>query len=476
MSKTNNEFYNKIKRRKVYFNNNNYFNFNTETLQNYVFLDLKELVAKRASNQLWGNGYVFKSDNKAIQAQIDIIENKINLLEFFYKAEKIHSSYGLAIFFLAVFNNGTTPYIELCMPYAQSRVSRINGEEIAAEVYFRYLLDDNSRLLKVSVDQEKIKYAEYDINKQKVSTSALLSRLPKQWNINTTTEPNPYNFIPIIFSQNLPKTVFWGDSNINGAYTDEEGVKGIKELTYKTFSTIWHELEFNKTRAFINMSQVQYQQLVSQINSGRLQLRDFIISMQGQSDPGNPFNLLVAQPQFDKYTILLDWAIKSYFKGCGYSSDADGSRTQTSMEINTIQSDDVETTRLKRNFRQKTYSRLFAKLLTMLLNNGTTVESSDFIFLIKENNILDKDKELLRIRELLAMNLTTRTQAIKEYYGLNDEQADKLNQDIIKQNTADREQLDEIFNQEEETEEQETETETQDEIKTTDSSVIKNNE
>ena len=70
---------------------------NNENAQKNLFLNLQEMVAIRASNQLWGNGYDLSSTDDKIKEIIERIKMANDLFDLFYSAEKIASVWGIVI-------------------------------------------------------------------------------------------------------------------------------------------------------------------------------------------------------------------------------------------------------------------------------------------------------------------------------------------------------------------------------------------
>ncbi len=423
-----------------------YFNWNNERLNNYKLINLSELVAKRASNQMWGNGYVFNSNKPDIQEWIDYIETNFNLLKFFYQAEKIHSIFGVAVL-IAITSDQNIPYIGISLPYGQSRITRIGDKTLAAEVYVRRILSDIDKTLKITYTLDKITFDWYGLDNNTIITGSIRNKLDAKYRLKPEVR-NKYDFIPVIFSQNLPKAVLYGSGNLGGAYPDAVSVRNIETMLDKTVDTLFHELEFNKTRGFAQLTNFELKQLQKKDNMNttigirKLFLKDFLIRVKKQSGTtaSRSVELLVADPRFESYTTLMDWQINTYFRGCGYSTEDEGTRQETATQTSIKQSDDIETTRIKRNFRQRSYCELLRMLLIMVSGNNA-ITNSDFTFLIKENNIIDRDKEIERQVILLNEGLTTRERVLKELNGLSDEQTKELLREVEKEKDENDERM-----------------------------------
>lgn len=436
---------------------------NNENPIEFDFINLQEVVANRATKQLWGNGFVLSSETPSFQEKIKIINKDNKLFDFFYQAEKALSVWGVAIISIDL-TMDKLPLISLNQPYGQSRVARIEQTELAAEVWTRLMMSDNSPYLHSTYSKNKITHDFVDRNNLAV-VGPIRDKIEKKYQLPPTVYHN-YGFIPVMFLNNLPKKNFFGGSNIGSYYPDNSPVAKLQSFLDATTETIKYELKANRTRIFGSMSQQELARYRQNTLNGQMQLNnaqlveDLFKTCWIQSDMGLPgensksIEIMKGEPTVASYMQMLDWIIDSYFKGCGYSGDSQGSKQQTAFELTVQQSDDVETTRVKRTLRQSQYKRMFDKIFIMLGESQENIDQELYSFEIKENIIVDRDKELERQRMLLQLQLTTRARAIKDLYGVSSDEAEKIIEEINSNNSEDEAFIDSLNNDPDEDEEE----------------------
>ena len=341
------------------------------------------------------------------------------------------------------------PIISIAQPYAISRVARISQTELSASVWTRYMYSDLSYYIKTTYTDKKIIREIFDENETAV-IEGVRTKIFKALQLNRE-ETHNYGFIPVIFMQNRPKKNFFGGSNLGSFYPDASPVFGLQNFLQDLSAMIKHELEFNRTRAFASLTAQEQNILTAskvfgdyasqkQTELAKKLLSDFIIQtdMGIAGEGGERVKILMADPRFEKYILAMDWAVKMFFRGCGYSSDDDSSGgDKTAFELAVNQSDDVETTRIKRTYRQNQYKRLFKKIFLMLGADEQNVRDENFTFEIKENIIIDRMKELQLAETRIQMGVSSRVREIQKIYGVSKEEAESLLQEIDGENESD---------------------------------------
>ena len=420
---------------------------NTENLISFNLINLQEVVANRAAKQLWGNGFHLTSEDENIQKIFDKLQEDNDLLSIFYAAEKLMSVYGVAIFTIDKTENDSV-FFNIAQPYAQSRVARVGENEISAFVIQRYIYYDTSAFLKTTYTKNDITREWLDQNYE-VVVESVRTKLDKKYKL-IKHEVHNYGFIPVMFFQNLPKKNFYGDSNIGNYYPDNTPVKDLQLLLNASFNMLVHELRANRTRVFGKWSQQEIQQALTQMGISESSKQNVIKNVLTeliesgifiQSDTGimgdnsKTIEMLIADPKFSQYIDLLVWIQDQHIKGCGYSSDKSDNQVKTAFELNIAQSDDLETSRMKRNLRQHQYKRMIDKLLVI---KGIDNETIDFSFEIKENNIIDRTQEITNSISLIQSGLSTREREIKRLNGITEEEAIKIKQEIDQERDSER--------------------------------------
>lgn len=453
------------------FNNYDWFN-NSETLRQFKYIDLRELIANHASRLLWGNGFILSSPNEKIKDILQEVDETNNLISFFYQVEKILSSFGFTVVTIDKTEDGKI-LLNQSSPYALSRIAYVADEELACTVWSRIVYSDSSSGYIKTVYTDKTITREFLDTEYNVIAGEALVKLQKQYRL-PLYERHDYGFIPVVFMQNVPKKNNWMGSTIGSYYNDLVPVSGLQNLINFTFSSLNHELEFNRTRVFANLSPLALSQAQLQLNNisnNNLGFSDYQRIKKWTSDfiikstegvPGtNEFNILEGKPN-EVYLKILDWTLSSAYEGAGYSYKDAESKDATATELQLSKANDTKTTKLKRFLRTQQYKKMFKKILGML--DYKKIKRDDLIFEIKENLIIDEIKKIEIANQRITMGISSRLREIQKEYGVSLEEAKEIKTQIDKENEEDNMYVDKLL----ENKENELEVEEDNEYKNTD--------
>lgn len=402
---------------------------NTEN-KNFCFIDLSEIIANHGSKLLFGNGYILSSEYQEYQTVIDKLKNWINFESFFYQVEKINSYYGYSIILIDKTKSGRIG-LSIAQPYAVSRVARIFESEEMAVTWSRVQYDDQAIYIRTEYTKTEIKR---QFTSDVLTLNGLQEKISKDLDLPLYEKHN-LGIVPVIFMQNLPKKNFFGGV-VGDFYPDMAPVKKMQDLLDHTWEQTWKELEFNRTRVFLDCTRQEMEQYNNGYEIKRL-LGDFIIQtnmgiMGGAG--GKAVEILQGNPQLESYANFIQFIIDKTFEGAGYSPLNDSTSQKTEAEVLITNSRDAETTRIKRTIRTQKYNLMLQKIFIIL---GLDGDLSKWTFEIKENTIMDRLKQIELSSLMVRDGFSTRKREIAKINGVSLEEAEIIKQEIDKEHKND---------------------------------------
>lgn len=390
----------------------------TEILNsNWCMLNLQEMVANHASKLLWGNGYTLTSEFKDYKQAIKKIQEWNNLDSLFYQDCHIKSAYGYSIIQIDRSKTGRIS-LNFAQPYAQSRVARVLDTEESASTWSRLQYDDQSIYVKTTYTKNQIKR---QFTSDTTTLDSIQEKISKDLQLPLIENHN-LGILPVKFMQNLPKKNFFGGV-IGDYYPDNTACKGLQKLLNHTFEMIWKELEYNRTRAFLDITEQEINKSKTAFDMKKL-LGDFVLQANlrsvGSTSGSPPIAILQGNPVLDKYANFIQFIIDKYFEGNGYSPVNDTTSQKTEAEVLITNSRDMETTRIKRTLNQSDWNEIFKRCFILM---GLDGDISKWTFEIKENTITDRLKSLEIHERKLALDLTNRKRILVQEEGVSEEEA-----------------------------------------------------
>ncbi|WP_395473575.1 hypothetical protein [Spiroplasma endosymbiont of Nomada rufipes] len=396
-------------------------NHNTEILiPKWCMINLQEIIANHASKLLWGNGYTLTSEHEEYKRAIEKIKEWNNFDSLFYQDCHIKSGYGYSIVQIDKSKTGRIS-LNFAQPYAQSRVARVLETEYSASTWSRVQYDDQIIYVKTTYTQNQIiRYFTSDY----VTLDGLQEKISKDLQLPLIENHN-LGIIPVKFMQNLPKNNFFGGV-IGDYYPDMTPIKKLQELLNKTFESIDHELEFNVTRVFLDITEQEINQSKTAFDLKKL-IGKFILQANlrslGSTSGTPPIAILQGNPILDKYAEFIQLIIDKAFEGSGYSTVNDTTSQKTEAEVLITNSRDMETTRIKRTLNQSDWNEIFQRCFILM---GLDGDKSKWTFEIKENTITDRLKSLEIDEAELRLGITNIKRIIVKRYGVSEEEAQQI--------------------------------------------------
>lgn len=407
---------------------------NTDNPNNFCMIDLSEIIANHASKLLWGNGFILSSEFPEYQEAIDKLKNWIDFESFFYQAEKTNSYYGYSIILLDRTKTGRIG-LSLAQPYAVSRVAKIFETEQMAVTWSRVTYDDQAIYVRTEYTKTTITR---QFSSDVLTLNGIQEKISKDLELPLYEKHN-LGIVPVIFIQNLPKKNFFGGV-IGDFYPDMSPVRQMQRLVDHTWEQAWKELEFNRTRVFLDITRQEMEQYDNGYDIKRL-LGDFIVQANMRvigANGGKAVEILQGNPQLESYANFIQFLIDKAFEGSGYSPINDTTSQKTEAEVLITNSRDAETTRIKRTTRTHKYNLMFQKIFIMM---GLDGDLTKWTFEIKENTIMDRLKQLEISSLMVRDGFSTRRREIAKINGVSLEEAEIIKEEIDKERDKDIESL-----------------------------------
>lgn len=387
---------------------------NTEDQGRFRFIDLADMIANHGAKLLWGNGFILSSDFPKYQKVIDKWKKNIPFQKLFYQDFKIKSYWGYNI---AQLDKSITGRIAITFPqpFAISRVGRVFENDEVADTYSRIQYDDMGMTVHTSFTKNEVR-RNFILEQSTVKVGMTNEKISKDLQLPLYERHN-YGVLPVKFMQNIPKKNFFGGTN-GDFYPDMTPVKQIQRMLDHVFEQLWKEVEFNRTRVFLDISTQEINQITQRSYTAGYELQkmigDFILQS-NMSVPGSgqrPIEILQGNFNGASYADVILFLIRMAYSGSGYTYENENSTAQkTQAETLITQNDDFETTRIKRILNQEDWNDIFSRMFIM---EGLEGDTSKWTFSINENQITDRFNELELYRTLQSMGIVSRRYIVEK--------------------------------------------------------------
>lgn len=350
-------------------------------------LNLRDTIARRWAQNIWGSGYVFQHADKQINEVFNEFAIKNKLLTQMTYIERMLSSYGRVLVTLNETETGDI-MLNVAPPYYLANVARTFCTPTLAVVYQTFNHDQNAYVIKSTYTLQRVTH-EIFTNNEETNEIELLGdsgKILKELKIKSSY-PNKLGFIPVVEFTNIAFTPISWDIWVFVQLADWYNAYRFEENIYDILYNFKKELYLNHTRiAGTSGSQSFYQKFNEALSQGN-NFADFFIS----TDNGDSVKIMNGTGDFTHYTKSLNDLIDVYFKFCGLSKFSEGGGAQkTQSETASIRSNLVETTQSKIVLREKQWGELIYKVLKWKLGKDVF----DFEFSIPGNILKDETQEI----------------------------------------------------------------------------------
>lgn len=400
--------------------------------EDIVSWTLRESVARKNANNIWGKGFTFSSDDEEIVKKFHRINRLNNLDNLFSFVERQCSLFGRAVITINPTQSGDF-MLNVTSPFWFNGVGRSFIQPQLAVIFQRVKYDNYSYVIKSTFTDKIVKNDVFGgVNGNVVRVydkeAEILDhfKLKKVWRHNL-------GFPPIIELTNIPYYPL--DWNINYFYTLSDWFPAwiYEKMIYETLDNLQKELRWCHSRAYVEGAN---QSIVAQWKKdGTLRSyqdkSDFVINTDGHEvkiQPGNG--------DFTKYTSALNDLYDLYYKLAGSSRFSEGGGAQkTVAETSSIRSAMIETINQKITLRMRQYEELFKKLLCCYgLIKDYWEDEDKFIFKINGNVLKDETNWIDSQIKLMNAGVISPIDFIEEHFNIATTEAKKKFEEIKKFN------------------------------------------
>lgn len=417
-------------------------------------------LADHAAELLWGQGYLLTHTNEKANTRLAELLRYNNADEYFAYKERLLSLFGNVYETIDMVDG--KPTWTICDPYLNSMgasISQIpstdgtiNGmgrafvSDVVAVIWKKISYGTISFPIKEIHTANKVERIFFGENGKRITVAHVNKEIPQELQVKELWEHNIgliEGKLPTIkWSKNLPTF---------NAISYADGYKGehIQTLANKTLMELYHETETNRTRLIGTLDETTYNQIMKNGDLAEINKNDFLINVKMKNSTGSQENVLtpvVANPQFDMYWLSYQKAKDEYFQLGGYSPLGDGSSEKTATENLLMKTNDYQTTKKKRNLRNKEVFELLQATITIdaKLGFGSAIYGDlnnirkDLSFEIMENKVADSMNEIDNYTKMFELGVMSRVEMVAKIRGISKEEAQELIKDIDKEFEADQ--------------------------------------
>lgn len=336
-------------------------------IKNQIIYSMRDFLAKKNANQIWGNNYTFEAESEDIVNAFNEFATKNRLLPLFKFIERELSLNGRVIVVLNKNKKGELK-INVANPFFYAAIGKVFVNEELAVIWQRVILDTGTFYVKSTYDTEKCVNQIFDESNQMVVYDAV-----KEIG-SLGIEPVWYHnlgFVPVVEITNYPLFQFQNIMFAPEAYyqvADWYPASFFEESFYQLWKNLNKEVIYCHSRIAIESAN---QTLIKQINEqtkfqndiGDDVIGDYVI----ETETGGKAQVIPGVADFSKYTTAMDAVMDFYFKFANSSRFSDGGGAQkTTSEANQSNSSQIETLEAKIKHREYEYTMLIAKILAAL--------------------------------------------------------------------------------------------------------------
>lgn len=357
---------------------------------------MRGYLAKRNSTIIWGNGFIFNSDNEELEKFVNKFVRDYRLNEMFFYIEEKLSKYGRCLITLNQTQDGEIKPNLTDNMYLNQVAKSFYSEDLAV-VWQRIHHDQSNYWIKSTYDRQKCVNDVYDMENRKIvvfdAAIDILreNRLEKVWNHNL-------GFVPVVEIPNYPQLEPMFATNNWNECTDWWNAQMFELLYYQAYLDFKKELALCHSRIGLEqIPQQVYQDLEEKLirqsemdeQEKAYTLSDIII----ETGVGGKATIISGNGDFTKYADAMDSIMDAYCKFANSARFSEGGNAQKStQEIKTTRSAQVEAINSKILLRETKYSEFFAKILAA---NKKIAYDDEWNFTFKINGNIQKEETLI---------------------------------------------------------------------------------
>lgn len=396
---------------------------------------LREALARKISLTIWGDGFLFQSDNKKINEVFKKVEFLNQLENTLSYVERNCSMYGRAI--ITINKTKTGEYmLNVADPFYFSGVGKAFIQPQLAVIWQRFITDTKHYLVETRYDTEKVVnyvYTEENGTKTRVlgEEAEILEefQLEKEWVHNL-------GFVPVVEFVNIPK---YQTKMMNEGYvelTDWYPAVQFEKTIYIIKKNLEKEMEYCHSRIVIENAT---QRLINKLTHNmEVVSGDLIIS----TDTGAQVSYQQGVSDYTKFISSMEGGFDIYFKLAGQSRFSEGGGAQkTVAETATIRTAMIEQTKQKIRLRQNQVKDLLRKIFAcygVIKNYWEFKDEEEFNFRINGNITKDETAWIDNETKLIQLGVKTEVDLVQDIYNLPKDEAERKfqsNKDWLEQNS-----------------------------------------
>lgn len=373
-------------------------------------------LALRNANNIWGNGFVFNSEEENIVKIFNAFDKRNRLKDLFHYAETIKSQLGRVIITMNKTPRGIM--LNIADPHYYNGVGKSFVSETLSVLFQRVVTDNRTFILKSTYTTEYVEN-EWFNEDGKTLIYDVEAEIPKQFRVEKRWNHN-LGFLPLLESFNYPfRTIFYNQFNFE-ELTDWWHCSFLEELFFDIKENLRKEINYCHSRIAIENAT---QEILEQLNQNGGDLGDYIIS----TDVGSKATAIAGVGDFIKYTNAMNEVMDFYYKFSNSSKFSEGGGAQkSSTEAATARSSTVETITQKITHNESDYTQLIAKCLIAEGANFTFEEDYPFQFEINGNIQKDDTVYLDNIIKQVNLGTMSMVEAIANLRNLNQIEAQQI--------------------------------------------------
>ncbi len=396
---------------------------------------LREALARKISLTIWGDGYLFQTDNKKISdvfKKTEFLNQLENTLSFI---ERNCSMYGRAI--ITINKTKTGEYmLNVAEPFYFSGVGKAFIQPQLAVIWQRFVVDTKHYLVESRYDTQKVVNNVYvDENNTKTRVLGQETEILKQFQMEKEWVHN-LGFVPVVEFVNIPK---FQTKMMNEGYveiTDWYPAASYEKTIYIVKKNLEKEMEYCHSRIVIENAT---QRLISKLTQNMdIVNGDLVIS----TDTGAQVSYQQGANDYTKYINSMEGLFDIYFKLAGQSRFSEGGGAQkTVAETATIRTATIEQTKQKIRLRQNQVKDLLRKIFAcygVIKNYWEFADGEEFDFRINGNITKDETSYIDNQMKLIQLGVKTEVDLVQDIFNIPKDEAEKKfqsNKDWLEQNS-----------------------------------------
>lgn len=396
---------------------------------------MRDMLARKVSSTIWGQGYVFQSDNDKIEKTFKRFEKMNRFLNLLSFAERYLSLYGRCVITI---NKTKTGDIMLNMPnpFYFTGLGKVFVQPQIAVVWQRYNIDTRTYVVKTTYDCEKVVNELYTSdNNETVRVFDKEAQILKELQIEKVWYHN-LGFVPVVEFTNISFYQFQYNNLEYSMLADWVPATQFEDAAYITLQNYNKEAINCHSRILISNASQELIDKVSRLKNRYseydIDIDDFLL----ETDMGGEFKPQPGNGDLTKYTQALDHIMDFYVKFAGSSRFSEGGGAQkTVAETSTVRSAMIETVNSKMILRKEQISDLIKKVLCAYGEIKDYWDSEEYFeFNINGNIVRDETTFIDNQLKLVECGAQSITQLIQKVFNVSQRQAEQMFEETKKFN------------------------------------------